>query len=96
MYFLSKYVKTYKNEPQRRRRTPKTRKASQNNKNVPTAEEEGPQKQQKPIKVIEELVVHRVAERAGSLYIYMLAGCCAAHHSRGMCERFRKGVYLII
>ncbi len=40
----SKYVKTYKK--------PKTRKASQNNKNVPTAEEERPPKQEKPIKVI--------------------------------------------
>ena len=28
----------------------------QNNKNDPTAEEEGPQKQEKPIKVIEQLV----------------------------------------
>ncbi len=36
MYFLSKYMKIYKNDP--------------------TAEEEGPQKQQKPIKVIEQLV----------------------------------------
>ena len=41
-------------------------------KNDPTAEEEGPQKQEKPIKVIEQLVVHRVAQSARAPYIYAL------------------------
>ncbi len=52
MYFLSKYVKTYKNDP--------------------TAEE-GPQKQEKPIKVIEELV----AQSARAPYIYALAAAAS-------------------
>ncbi len=49
-------------------------------KTTPREEEEGPQKQEKPIKVIEKLVVHRVdAQSARALYIYALAAAARAY-----------------